>query len=237
VSRRATLLVAGAALVAVIGCSNLADQGGGVIALEIVTPPSLTVETGDSLQLTARALDKNGDVVPAPITWRAADANVTVDPTTGIVVGQVANSSGRVQATSGSLASPFIAISVTARADTIAIAGEKTFTVTAAETTSPPLVAQLLTLQPPGPLASRTLIYEIVEPVFATPAARTVEIAGGVLIDTVTTGADGAPSPPVTLVRIPGISAPPSVQVEVRAFRTKGTPVPGSGQRFTVLFE
>jgi hypothetical protein len=237
VSRRAVLFLAGAALAAAAGCSDLSDQGGGVIALEIVTPPVLAVETGDSLQLTARALDKNGDVIPAPITWRAADANVTVDPATGIVVGQVPNSSGRVQATSGSLSSPLIAITVTARVDTIVIVGEQTVTVAATETTTPPLVAQLLTLQPPGPVASRPLIYEIVEPVFATPAARTVEIAGGVLIDTVTTGADGGPSTPVTLVRIPGTQAPASAQVEVRAVRTKGTPVPGSGQRFTVLFE
>jgi hypothetical protein len=51
----------------------------------------------------------------------------------------------------------------------------------------------------------------------------------------VTTNAEGQPG--VIVSRIVGRAAPDSVLVEVTAFQSSGNPVPGSGQRFLVLFE
>jgi uncharacterized protein YjdB len=96
----------------VLGCSDLTEGAGGVVALEIAVPTVSTIEVGKSLQLTARAVDKNDNTVSAPITWRAADPTLTVDPT-GLVTG-VSVGTGRVQAFTGSLASPVVSFTVTA---------------------------------------------------------------------------------------------------------------------------
>jgi pSer/pThr/pTyr-binding forkhead associated (FHA) protein len=55
--RRALPLLAAAAL----GCSNITDSGNGVVALEVKVPSRLELEVGDTIQLSARALDRNGD--------------------------------------------------------------------------------------------------------------------------------------------------------------------------------
>jgi hypothetical protein len=62
-----------------------------------------------------------------------------------------------------------------------------------------------------------------------------VTLPGGVLIDTLNTGTDGAVSS-VTLNRV-DIAQPVTAIVEVRAERTRGSAVPGSGQRFIVTFQ
>jgi hypothetical protein len=41
----------------------------------------------------------------------------------------------------------------------------------------------------------------------------------------------------MTLSRIAGLAAPDTAIVTVRAARTRGAAVPGSGQRFLVLFQ
>ncbi len=51
------------------------------------------------------------------------------------------------------------------------------------------------------------------------------------------TGADGTPSPPVTLDRVAGQTAPDSAIVTVAATTATGAAVPGSGQRFIVHFQ
>ena len=61
------------------------------------------------------------------------------------------------------------------------------------------------------------------------------ELPGAVYTDTVNTGTDGAVST-VTLNRAT-LAQPDTAIVEVRAFRTRGAPVAGSGQRFTVIFQ
>lgn len=95
----------------VLGCSDLTDTTNAVVALEITEPAQTQVEVGQTLQLTARALNKDGDpVTTAPIGWRTADATVTVDGQ-GLVTG-VAPGPGRVQAFVGSLSSALITLTV-----------------------------------------------------------------------------------------------------------------------------
>jgi hypothetical protein len=76
-------------------------------------------------------------------------------------------------------------------------------------------------------------VYAIVDPPEVVP--HLVELPGGVLTDTLNTGTDGAVTS-VTLNRAT-LAQPDTAIVEVRAFRTRGAPVPGSGQRFIVIFQ
>ena len=223
-------------------CANIADDGSGVVALEVQQPAPALVEVGDTITLTARALDRDGNPVDVAIDWRTPDpANVFVEATTGRITGLVPGTIGRVQATQGSLVSDLISLNVVPRADTIAIVPD-TLTVDPLSSTSGALVARVSTVIEGGyvGLPGRSVIYEIVEPAFADPAARTVEITGtpaGALADTVITGADGQPPAAVTLSRMPGLTAPDTVEVSVRALRRSGALVPGSGQRFVVVFQ
>jgi hypothetical protein len=213
----------------VLGCSDLTEGPGGVVALEITTPNLRTIEVGEMLDLSARPLNKDGDSVAAEVIWVAPDPTLTVEPATGVITG-VSPGTGRVQATSGSLSSELVQFNVIARADTL-IVTDSIFTVAAGVPASPPLVAQLQTLSPAAaPLADRPVEYAIV-----TPTDGSVTLPGGVLIDTLNTGTDGAVSS-VTLNRA-NIAQPISAIVQVRASRTRGADVPGSGQRFTVTFQ
>jgi hypothetical protein len=100
------------AAMGVLGCSDLTEGAGGVVALEITVPTVSTIEVGQMLQLTARAVDKDDNPVNVPITWRAADPTLTVDAS-GLITG-VSVGVGRVQAFTGSLASPVVSFTVIA---------------------------------------------------------------------------------------------------------------------------
>jgi hypothetical protein len=200
--------------------------------LEIQTPSLNTIEVGETLQLTVQALDKDGNPVAAPVTWLAQDTTLTVDAT-GVITG-VFPGTGHVQAFSGSLASELETFTVIAGADTLVITGDSIITVPAGVTASDPLLVQLQSFSPAGPLPSRPVVYTVTSPPDVGP--HTVELPGAVLTDTVLTGTDGAVSS-VTLNRVNGTTQPATAIVEVRAFRTRGEAVPGSGQRFTVNFQ
>lgn len=224
-------------LLAVAGCSNLDELADGVISLEVRPPNPPIIEFGDTASFSARALDANGDSVEADIRWVTPDTTlVIVDTAAGLVAGKYPAVTGRVQAQLGTLQGGFTTLTVEARADTIILPEAVADTVEADVTSSNPLVARVESFDPAGPLSGRSLIYEIVAPTFGDPAARTVELSNGALVDTVQTGADGTPSTPVVARRITGVAAPASVTVQVRGVQRRGTPVPGSGQAFTVLF-
>jgi Big-like domain-containing protein len=215
-----------------LGCSNLTEGAGGVVSLEIQTPELLTVEVGETLQLSAAARDKDGNPVATEITWRASDPTLAVDPT-GLITG-VAPGTGRIQAFSGSLASSLVTFNVIARADTIVIGADSVLTVGPGVTASAPMVVQLQSFSPPGALPSWPVIYTVTSP--QDPAAPTVLLPNGFLEDTVETGMDGAVSTE-TLNRVNATTQPDTAIVEVRSVRTRGGVVPGSGQRFIVLFQ
>jgi hypothetical protein len=215
-----------------LGCSDITAGAGGVVELEITAPANTTLETGETLQLSARALDKNGNPVSVPITWLAADATLTVDPTTGVVSG-VSPGTGRVQAYAGTLPSPFLTFNVIARADTLILVGDSVVTVGPGVASSTPLVTQLQSFSPASTLPQRDVVYQVTFPPDVGP--HSVELAGGVLIDTLQTGADGTVQAAI-LSRV-NVTSPDSAVVEVRAYRTRGALVPGSGQRFIVRFQ
>ena len=212
-----------------IGCSNLPEGPSSVVALEISTPDPASIEVGEQLQLTARALNKDGEEVPATIIWRAPDTTLTVDSLTGVITGAFTGP-GRVQAFNGLLASGLVQFTVVAPADTL-IVTDSVLTVGPGIVASPPLVARLETFTPPGVLPDRPITYAVL-----SPTDGSVGLSAGGLSVTATTGTDGAVST-LTLNRGFGFAQPDTAFVEVRASRTHGAPVPGSGQRFIVLFQ
>lgn len=218
-------------LAVLLGCSNLDEGEAGVVALELRLPDPTTVEVGETLQLRAVALNRDGDSVAAPIVWRTPDNTITVGEATGLLTG-VAPGTGRVQASSGSLSSELVSFTVLAPADTIVLVSDSIVPAPADPGTAGPLVVRLDSFDPAGPLQNRPVIFEITRP---TAEPFTVTLPGGVVIDTLTTAADGTASVIVTLTA--GAPVPDSVFVEVRASRTRGDVVPGSGQRFIVLYQ
>jgi hypothetical protein len=221
-------------LLAATACSGLDEGEGGVVAIEVETPAVSRLEVGEQVQVVARALDADGQVVDVAIGWQSTSAAVGVDDT-GLVTG-VQPGTGEVQASVGSLASEPFEFTVVARPDTIIIVGDSVITLLAAA--EPPadtaLTVRVESLDPAGPVGSHPVIFEITSPVPGTTTA-VVQLAGGVQIDTVTTATEGTAS--VTVGAVSGQVPPDTAIVQVRAERNDGSPVPGSGQRFILLFQ
>jgi hypothetical protein len=217
----------------VAGCSDLTEGAGGAVGLEIQEPADKRIEIGQTLQLSASAIDKDGNPVSAPVEWRAADPTLNVDAN-GVITG-VASGQGRVQAFTGSLSSQVLTFTVIVRADTLALVGDSVVTVATGVTASAPLVVQTRTFVPDDPLPGRDVIYSVTSPADAGP--HTVELTGGVLTDTLTTGTPDGTVSTVTLNRVNGTTQPDTAIVTVVAPRPHGDPVAGSGQRFLVVFQ
>ena len=222
------------AVAALAGCSNLTDQGG-VVGLEIRVPRPATVEVGQTIQLSARALDRQGDSVAAAVTWLTPDTTVTITPD-GRLTGRTAGAA-RVQAGIGTIVSDFVTFTVNPRPDTLALSADSILTVAPGVGISAPLVASVRSFAPAEPLSGEVITYTVTAPVFADPSQRTVELPGGLLSLAAITGADGAPATPVTLNRVTGQPSPDSAIVTVAAVTAAGTAVPGSGQRFIIHFQ
>jgi Bacterial Ig-like domain (group 2) len=220
-------------LLLVAACSGLEEGEGGVVAVEVEVPEVSTLEVGQQVQVVAHALDVDGQIVEVPLQWQSTTAAVTVDGT-GLVTG-VQPGDADVQAFSGSLPSEPVSFDVVARADTLIIQGDSVFTLPIAVEPPPTatLTVRLETFTPPGPIGGHPVIFEITSP--APGAATVVQLAGGVRIDTVTTADDGTASAVIGAVseQIP----PDTAIVQVRAERSGGAAVPGSGLRFIVLFQ
>lgn len=228
-------------LVLLAACSDFTADVGGVVSLQVNRPEPATVEVGDTIQLSARALDRNGDSVAVPIVWRTADTTIALDSVTGRVSGRVAGLTGRVQAAETSLISQPITLTVVAAADTLAVPSD-TLVVAPDVPSSVALAATVLSRSDTAasgfvPAQGAIIIFAIVQPAFADPAARTVELPGGVLVDTLVTGADGLPGTAVTVNRISGTAAPDTVRVSVAARHRSGAPVAGSDQQVLLLFQ
>ena len=219
---------------AVLGCSGLDEGEAGVVGIEVRVPGPDTVEVGESIQLAARPLNKDGDSVGTPVTWLSADPAATIDAATGVLTG-VSAGSARVQATVGALGSELITFAVIEPADTLVLTSDSIVTLPGDAVTSLALTAGLdhLDTAGPVPLAGRGVIYALTSP---DPAAGTptVLLQGNVVADTLPTGSDGNAS--TTLVVVTGSAPPDSAIVTVRAERTRGAAVPGSGQRFIIRF-
>lgn len=223
-------------VIALAGCSDISGSKGGVVALEVQLPSPAAIEPNDTVTLTARALDANGDVVDgAEVRWATPDTGFTVDSVTGAASTALTAGTLRVQARTGSLVSALEVLEVHRRSDTLRLTDSTSLTVAASDSASGELVAAVQSLTPDTAGISNTrILFEVVD----TAVARgKVHFAGNVLALRVTTGSDGKPSTPVTLRRGSGATAPLTVQVRVSAKRPSGAVVPGSGQTLSVNFQ
>ena len=216
----------------VLGCSDLTEGPGGVVELEVSTPEASEVEVGETLQLLARALDKDGNPAAVPISWLSSDPAIMSVDNTGLVTG-VAAGAAQVQASVGSLSSAQIPLTAITRADSLALVGDSVITVPPGAPASAPLVVQLLSFSQAGPLPSRPVVYTLSFP--AAVAGTPVTLPGGVLIDTVSTGTSGVDGS-ITVLRT-GLPYLDTAFVTVRSYRASGADVAGTGQRFIVLFQ
>ena len=69
------------------GCSGLTEDEGGVVGIEVQVPGPDSLEVGESIQLAARPLDKNGDSVAATVVWVSVDPTAVIDASTGVLTG------------------------------------------------------------------------------------------------------------------------------------------------------
>jgi hypothetical protein len=188
------------------------------------------VEVGESIQLSVKPLDKDGDSVATPVTWLSADTSATIDAA-GVLTG-VSPGTAPIQASVGSLGSDLITFAVVAPADSLVLAGDSVLTVPAGTTAAAGMIVRLDSFHPPGALPGRRVVYAITSPDPAA-VAPTVLFSDNAVADTVATTDDGTATAALAVVGPP----PDTVIVEVRAKRTRGAEVPGSGQRFIVLFQ
>ncbi len=222
---------------AVSGCSNLTEVDG-LVGLDVTVPRPPEVEVGQTIQLQARPFNRNGDSVSVAVTWVTLDNTVSLT-SDGRLTGVIGGGTARVQAQAGTIVSDLITINVIFPPDTIALTGDSTLTVPASATASNPLLAGLFSRQSgtQQPVVGRKITYQVTSPAFTDPSQRTVELTGGALMLTATTGSDGTPSPLVSLNRVTGTTAPATAIVTVSATTGAGATVPGSGQRFIVNFQ
>jgi hypothetical protein len=230
--------VLGLLLATALGCSNLSGDSDTPVVIDVFAVAgsgiSGQVEVGDTAVLTAMALNRQGDSVAATFTWRTPDtATVFLDPQTGQVSGKQPGTA-RVQARSGSLISDFVTLSVVPMADSLLVIPPDSARLLAADTASAPLITQIDSINPDGPLSGRRIVYEIIQ---FFPAADSASLNGGLFALNATTTTTGQPSAPVYVRKIPGRPHPDSVYVEIRSYRPSGVLIPGSGQVFIVRFD
>ena len=229
------------ALLALAACSDLSGDSDVPIALEIRVPAGVggsnpVVEIGDTFPLIARALNQDGDSIAAVLIWRTLDtALLFVDPTTGNISGKKVGTPARIQVASGNLTSDFVSFSVVPFAESLQVIPPDSARVAVTDTSSAPLVAELDTINPTGPLPGRLIFYDLTT-IFGL-SGDTASLVGGVMQTSVATNSLGQPVAPVYVRIIPSLPRPDSVLVVVSAFRPSGDSIPGSGQRFIVRFD
>ena len=217
-------------------CSNLSTTEGGIASVEIAVPSPAEVEAGQELQLTAVARGTDGEVLDVPVYWRALDTTIAVDSLEGILSGIEGGKTGRVVARAVDLYSAIVTFNVLNQADTLIRVGDSTLTVLSGQNASPAMNVRVEGGDPRAPVDKRRVTFEVVYPVFASPAERTVEFPNGQLAQNFLTTTTGMPSPAATLVGRAGQVPPDTVLVRVSIFRPGGGTVPGSGQHFLLLF-
>jgi hypothetical protein len=241
---RRLILIAALAL----ACTEITGDSDRIIALEILGPLLRTVEEGDTLQLEARALDANGDVVPdAVILWAVVDTAVvgfTIGETTGLVE-TTARDTGRVAAIADELPSEPVLIQVTPAADSVASVSATRDTVDSGEPASAALTVEVLDTTSdtlPLPLTGKPVHFDLVEPPPGEPAGAGIFLA---TTDTVP-GADphhlevvsqALGQAWVVVRKVSGTTPPDSAVVHATVVTATGDTVAGSPVRFVVLFQ
>ena len=241
--RHATAAVA-CALAAVLGgnCTSLTGDATAPLAIEFVFPRftgRFTIEEFDTVPISVRVLDRSGDSIAGALVHVVSlnDTLLQVDTQPLQLIG-VMPGTARLLATSEGLQG-LDTVSVVRAPDSLALASGTAAADTepVADTVSTPLSVSLLDLRTDTthatPLSGYHVVFAIVQPPFASPAAATVVFAADTaLVDTVTTsGGVGS-----AVLRRQGATWPDSVVVQASARRANGTVVHGSPIQFVVWF-
>lgn len=222
------------------GCSSLQPNDAGVASLEVHPPFCDGIEIGTTVDLVALTFNQKGDSVDAPVRWRTPDTTIAVDRATGKTTGLLVSDTARVQALVGTrnpLISDLVPLVVTPFADTLAQSSPARLTVAPAATGSGPILVTISRKAPTAPIKSFPLVYRVIAPAFAATDDRTVEFSGGKLTLTACSGPSGTPIMATQLNRRANRTQPDSAIVEVTARHPDGSAVPGSGWRFTIIFQ
>lgn len=219
------------------------------MAIEYRGPAAPTVAEGDTLTLTAVALDAGGEPLPdVPVIWHVIELDTvevgfTLDSLTGLVTG-VFPGGWRVRAEADGLRTSLLTVTVVAVPDSIAAVEPARVELPAAASESPPLTAAVFDVRPGGgavtPLAGQAVRFTVIEPAVGAPGADGVAVAASgqspgddPRTATVQTGASGRGI--VTARRTAAVS-PDSAIIEAVALTKTGAVVPGTPARFIVLF-
>jgi hypothetical protein len=229
------------------GCTAITGDFSDVVAIKYTGPTAPSLAEGDTLTLTAVALDANGAELPeVPVIWRVLEPDTvqvgfTLDSLTGLVTGLYAGT-GRVRADADGLRTSLITVRVTAVADSIAALEPAEDTLPASGVESPTLGATVYDVPPigaPKPLAGVSVRFAIVQPVAGSPEASTLAIGApgqppelDPLVVTVVTGTSGNA---FATVRRIGQLQPDTAIVEAVALSATGDVIPGPPARFTII--
>ncbi|MDH4043858.1 MAG: hypothetical protein OEY20_16365 [Gemmatimonadota bacterium] len=229
------------------GCTAITGDFSNVVAIQYTGPLTPRVAEGDTLTLTAVALDANGNQLPeVPILWRVLEPETvqvgfTLDSLTGLVTGLYAGA-GRVRADADGIRTGLLTVTVTAVADSIAALEPAEDTIPASDSESPALGATVYDVPPSGtpkPLAGVSVRFAIVQPAPGTAEAATLAIGApgqapdvDPLVVTVVTGTSGIA---FATVRRVGQLQPDTAIVEAVALSAAGEVIPGPPARFTII--
>lgn len=227
-------------------CTAITGDFSEVISILYTGPAAPAVLEGDTLTLSAVALDRAGDPLPdVTVIWRVLEPDtvmvgLTLDSLTGLVTGLFAGK-WRVQGDADGLRTSLITVTVRAVADSIA-AVQDTVTLLANATDSPSLSATVYDIAPTGTattIANAPVQFTLVSPAPGTAEAATLALAPPgqepgsdphtALDSTGTSGLAFA-----TLRRV-GPGQPDTAVVEAVALTAAGGIIPGTPARFVVL--
>ncbi len=241
--RGATAAVACALAVLAVHCASITGDANTPLAIEFVFPKftgRFTVQEFDTVPIGLRVRNKAGDTIPGA-TVRLISYNpdtLGVDTLPLALIG-IRPGTARLLATSGGLRA-LDTVNVVRAPDSLALAAgaADTLTVPSTDSASAALSVSLLDLRTTAgqalPMTGYPVVFTLVTPPFASPAAATVVLGNGALSDTVTT-AGGVGS--VIVKRQGPPPQPDSVVVQASATRANGAVVPGSPVQFVVRFQ
>jgi len=241
---RATATVACALAVLGTHCSSIAGDAKAPLAIEFVLPhftSTLTVQEFDTVPIVVHVLDHAGDTVPgAPVRMMSLNPDTLAADSLPLRLIGLRPGPARVIASSGNLRSDPLAVTVVRAPDSLAADPVTVDTVATTDSASKPLVVHLLdlrtdTTQATG-LSGYPVVFAILYPPYASPAAATVGFGNdtlAALVDTVSTSG-GAAS--VIIKRRGPPPQPDSVVVRASASRANGHVVHGSPRLFVVRF-
>lgn len=229
------------------GCTAITGDFSDVVAIKYTGPLAPTLAEGDTLTLTAVALDASGNELPeVPVIWRVLEPDTVqvgfaLDSMTGMVTGLYAGT-GRVRGNAAGLPTNLITVKVTAVADSIAALEPSEDTLPATDTESPAFGATVYDVPPtgpPAPVAGTPVRFTIVQPAAGTAAAATLAIGApgqppedDPLVVTVATSSGGSA---FATVRRVGQGQPDTAIVEAVALTAAGAVIPGLPARFTII--